>query len=757
MTPQDNILPLSQSLDEASSEAQSSDDDDSYTTTTMSTVSLPSGPTSKTIIGYFPSWQWYDRQKLAAPMNFDFTKITRINFAFFQTNEEGKVWGTDTWADPNLLFGPYDWNPGENATNEYCSWDGPDLKNCQHHKYEEGLISLVHEAGKTIYPSLGGWSLSDPFPVMAANEVSRSNFVSNCIKLVLEYGFDGIDIDWEYPGYEDHSGKPEDTQSYNLLIRDLRMSLDELEQETGKKYGLTAAMPCGTSNIANIDIATIAQYLDEFNLMTYDFFGSWSPTTGSNAPVYDQDWGDEDVKHFSVDGCVRAFLNEGVSRSAINIGLPFYGRSFKDAKALNETHGGNDLDTWFVDDGSPQYFNIINKLPNLTSVRHELTQTQYAYKETGGLVSYDDEQAICDKAEYCLEQNLNGFIIWEMTGDLMADLSTPLLDAVLNKLDNPRLDCISLAYDPTTINDYLLRVETNAYNPDPVATMPSQTSLDSDVQLTCPPDKTGPMQYDGCSGYYQCVFGVVAGGVIPCTSGSLFDEISMLCLPSETVPLCSVLEKAQHSGTKTSGLQTSAPSQRPQESPTLNPVFDSNVILNDYELHTETPISSPSSAVLATFATTPEQNSIDVISQNIECPDEFTGLVPWNQCSIYFYCLMGIPYPPIIQCEAGKLFDIELKSCLDSSQVTCLPSTEDKNLMNANSYSPEENSFSSSVHMGISNMMATNIQVETSTEKPRTGLIVGIMILSCGSLVFILFVLAKWRQNCSSTESFGEV
>ena len=265
------------------------------------------------------------------------------------------------------------------------------------------------------------------------------------------------------------------------------------------------------------------------------------------------------------------------------------------------------------------------------------------------------------------------------------------------------------------------------------------------------------MQYDGCSGYYQCVFGVVAGGVIPCTSGSLFDEISMLCLPSETVPLCSVLEKAQHSGTKTSGLQTSAPSQRPQESPSLNPVFDSNVILNDYELHTETPISSPSSAVLATFVTTPEQNSIDVISQNIECPDEFTGLVPWNQCSIYFYCLMGIPYPPIIQCEAGKLFDIELKSCLDSSQVTCLPSTEDKNLMNANSYSPEENSFSSSVHMGISNMMATNIQVETSTEKPRTGLIVGIMILSCGSLVFILFVLAKWRQNCSSTESFGEV
>jgi hypothetical protein len=238
------------------------------------------------------------------------------------------------------------------------------------------------------------------------------------------------------------------------------------------------------------------------------------------------------------------------------------------------------------------------------------------------------------------------------------------------------------------------------------------------------------MQYDGCSGYYQCVFGEVAGGVVPCTSGSLFDETSMLCLPSETVPSCS--------GTKTLELQTSSPSLRPQESPTFNPVFDANVILNDYELHTENPIPSPSSAVLASFATTPEQNSIDVISQNIKCPDEFTGLVPWNQCSIYFYCLMGIPYPPIIQCEAGKLFDVEAKTCLDSLQVTCSPSTEDKNLMYANSYSPEEYSFSSSVHMGLPNMPATITQSETSNDESRTRLIVGIVISFCGSLILFL-------------------
>ena len=56
----------------------------------------------------------------------------------------------------------------------------------------------------------------------------------------------------QYPGYEAHSGTPDDTESYNLLLRDLRQKLDELGDETGKFYGLTAALPCGTNHIGNI-------------------------------------------------------------------------------------------------------------------------------------------------------------------------------------------------------------------------------------------------------------------------------------------------------------------------------------------------------------------------------------------------------------------------------------------------------------------------------------------------------------------------
>lgn len=157
-------------------------------------------PHGKTIIAYYASWQWYDRDGLAKPSNLDHTKVTRYNFAFFQINESGSIWGTDEWADANLLYGNFDWNYVPGAGNEYCSWDkesGPPT--CAGHHYESGLIYQAHQAGVEVYPSIGGWTLSDPFPALAANPEARLNFAANCVKLIEAYDFDGVDIDWEYP------------------------------------------------------------------------------------------------------------------------------------------------------------------------------------------------------------------------------------------------------------------------------------------------------------------------------------------------------------------------------------------------------------------------------------------------------------------------------------------------------------------------------------------------------------------------------
>ena len=91
----------------------------------------------------------------------------------------------------------------------------------------------------------------------------------------------------EYPGYEAHSGTPDDTVSYNLLLQSVREKLDELGEETGKFYGLTAALPCGTSHINNIDIETVSKYLSEFNLMSkwFSIVCTWVTVVASNSSL----------------------------------------------------------------------------------------------------------------------------------------------------------------------------------------------------------------------------------------------------------------------------------------------------------------------------------------------------------------------------------------------------------------------------------------------------------------------------------------
>merc|ERR1712032_1023467 len=131
--------------------------------------------------------------------------------------------------------------------------------------------------------------------------------------------------------------------------------LDALERERNRSYGLTAALPCGPSNILNIDIETVSGHLTELNLMSYDFHGAWDERTGVNSPLYDQS--DDPEPNWSVDGCVNNWVWRGAPREKMNIGLGFYGRSFRGATKLGTTHQGTDDSSWEIDEGTPQYFN----------------------------------------------------------------------------------------------------------------------------------------------------------------------------------------------------------------------------------------------------------------------------------------------------------------------------------------------------------------------------------------------------------------
>ncbi|KAL3806783.1 hypothetical protein ACHAXA_003902, partial [Cyclostephanos tholiformis] len=298
-----------------------------------------------------------------------------IQLCILPTQREWRHMGHRWLGRFHRLFGEQVGIP--RGTREYGTPEVRPKKACAARKIRTGLIQLAHDAGVEVYPSIGGWTLSHSFPKLAANSTSRVNFANNCVKLIEAYDFDGIDIDWEYPGYVDHNGTVEDTVNYSLFLEEIRKALDALGEKKGQTYGLTAALPCGPDLIDNIQIDVVNDYLDELNLMTYDFHGAWDEKTGANAPLYDM----KRSPNLSVHSCVELWKKAGA-----NIGLPFYGRSVAGdgLTGFGQKHLGKaDLSTWFDDDGSPQYFNILKGLATFTTVWDEQTRTVFAYSSTG--------------------------------------------------------------------------------------------------------------------------------------------------------------------------------------------------------------------------------------------------------------------------------------------------------------------------------------------------------------------------------------
>lgn len=248
---------------------------------------------------------------------------------------------------------------------------------------------------------------------------------------------------------------------YGLLLRTVRQRLDDLGHiNGGATYGLSASMPCNSNNvndgtnndgiiITTTQIANFDNILTELNLDTMDFHGTKAKTAGFNAPLYTNT---DEVDYASVNGCVLQYLKNGASRSKLNIGLPFYGHSYKDAVDIGDECTSDwlgecsDTTTWNEDGGSPRYRNIYDLLPAMPLYWDEETSTPLAFNK-GGIVSYDDPKSICYKTEYAMMNQLNGVIVSELGADMLLDESTPLLDAVNFKMLNVNMDCGGMDFE----------------------------------------------------------------------------------------------------------------------------------------------------------------------------------------------------------------------------------------------------------------------------------------------------------------------
>jgi chitinase len=333
--------------------------------------------------------------------------------------------------------------------------------------------------------ALGGWTLSTYFSDVAATPQSRAKFVTACIDAFVRGNipypadalrwpwqaggpgsaaglFDGIDLDWEYPGKDPGNGahfRPEDRRNATLLIEEFRRQLDALSQQTKRPYLLTAALPAGHVNSAgSYELAEVAEELDWINLLTYDFHGSWDPWTNLAAP-FALDPSDPtppaDRPFWNVLGTVDFYRSQGVAPRKLVLGIPFFAKQYaRVAPAGNGLY--QPFDNTGLDAGSlqwdvtptPTYRDLVDiakivsrdslggpkpvGLNGFTRFWNPAAGEPWLYNPTSRrFISYEDPRSVNERLKAIRRLGLRGAMVWEISQDsddnaLLAELTTLL-------------------------------------------------------------------------------------------------------------------------------------------------------------------------------------------------------------------------------------------------------------------------------------------------------------------------------------------
>lgn len=350
-------------------------------------------PPANRIVAYLAGWSTYGTYNILRDL--DASRITHLNYAFALINTDLKVTMGDVVQDPKNFA---------------------DLRK----------LKEIYPHLKTII-AIGGWSGSANFIEAAATEEAREIFAESAVDFMIQHGFDGVDLDWEYPVTGGGPGtypNPADRDNYPLLLETLRNKLDEQGEKDNKHYLLTIAGGATAGFANNTQLGLSQQYLDYVQIMTYDIHGPWELLADFNAPLFD-----DGGKTYSVDRGVQAYLDAGVPRDKLVMGVPFYGYRY------NVTSGeDNGLRKPFLGSGSITYNRLIRD--DLISNGYQFfwnegSKVPYLYHpEEQIFISYDDQISMRYKAEYIRDQQLGGAMIWEISQDHGNDLLASLYEVL---------------------------------------------------------------------------------------------------------------------------------------------------------------------------------------------------------------------------------------------------------------------------------------------------------------------------------------
>ncbi|ATY61069.1 glycoside hydrolase family 18 [Cordyceps militaris] len=291
----------------------------------------------------------------------------------------------------------------------------------------------IRNPGLKIMIALGGWAFSDPgpwqsvFPTMVSSQANRAAFIQNLLGFLSEYGYDGVDFDWEYPGADDRGGSKEDGVNYTALLKELREAI----KVSGRDYLVTFTAPTSYWYLRNFDIKNMSEQVDWINLMSYDLHRVWDSCNPLSNHVLSH------TNLTEIDLALDLFWRVKVDPAAIVLGIGFYGRSFELSdpscwKPGCRFSGPGAAGRCTNTPGILSYREIkeILQTTGATSSLDKEAAVRYMVYNNNNWISYDDAHTIKAKIEFANKLGLSGVMTWALDLDdggleLLKALSAP--------------------------------------------------------------------------------------------------------------------------------------------------------------------------------------------------------------------------------------------------------------------------------------------------------------------------------------------